>query len=245
MPPAMAAFVPLSPAIAYCLLRDLDLYSTPRCDSLTTQAAAGQALTLLDPMPSEGPWRVRLLEDDYPGWLAPRDADALWACDRPRAGSDLERSEIVMRLPRVLAFVEKALVTPNRYRWGGRLAPNYDCSGLMQAAFASVGIQLPRDAWQQQAFCDPLDCSLTDWSALDPGDLVFFGTVERITHVGLYRGDGFYLHSSGQSRGRDGIGLDRLEAGFHPVSAGYAAEFRGAGRVMRSYRPGIDGPIGD
>lgn len=241
----MSAFNSTAPAIAYQLLRDLDLYSTPACDSLTTQAAAGQVLRLLDPISPEGPWRVRLLADDYPGWLAPRDVDALVSCDLPRSAVLLGRSEVEARLPGVLAFVEQALVIPNRYRWGGRLAPNYDCSGLMQAAFASVGIQLPRDAWQQHAFCAPLPCSLTDWDALEPGDLVFFGTSERITHVGLYRGDGFYLHSSGQSRGRDGIGLDRLDADFHPVSAGYAAEFRGAGRVMQSYRPGIDGPIGD
>ncbi len=240
----MAAFDPTEPAIAYRLLRDLDLYSSEGCDSLTTQAAAGQTLVLLEAGAAAGPWRVRLQADDYPGWLAPRDGDALVTCE----GSDrlplLDRAAIADRLPEVLAFVEAALVTPNRYRWGGRLAPNYDCSGLMQAAFAAAGIQLPRDAWQQHAFCEPLPCTLTDWSLLQTGDLLFFGSTERITHVGLYRGNGFYLHSSGQSRGRDGIGLDRLDAAFHPVSAGYAREFRGAGRVHRSYQPGVDGPIG-
>ena len=42
-----------------------------------------------------------------------------------------------------------------------------------------------------------------------PGDLVFFGSTEKATHVGLYLGEACYIHSSGQKQGRNGIGIDK------------------------------------
>ncbi|NJR73980.1 MAG: C40 family peptidase, partial [Scytonema sp. CRU_2_7] len=110
--------------------------------------------------------------------------------------------------------------------------PNYDCSGLMQAAFASVGIRIPRDAYQQEAFTQPISIA-----ELQPGDLVFFGTSQKATHVGLYLGDGCYIHSSGKEIGRNGIGIDRLSEQGDKVSQSYYQQLRGAGRVVSSYKP--------
>ena len=62
----------------------------------------------------------------------------------------------------------------NYYLWGGTVRPNYDCSGLMQAAFASVGIWLPRDAYQQEGFTQAITIG-----ELATGDLVFFGTSKK------------------------------------------------------------------
>ena len=82
--------------------------------------------------------------------------------------------------------------TQNRYLWGGTVAPDYDCSGLMQAAFQSQAIWLPRDSYQQEAFTlhIPVEEML-------PGDLIFFGTPEKTDHVALHLGDLRYIHSSG------------------------------------------------
>jgi cell wall-associated NlpC family hydrolase len=102
----------------------------------------------------------------------------------------------------------------------------------MQAAFASVGIQLPRDAYQQESFVEKIELS-----DLIPGDLIFFGTLEKITHVGLYLGDDRYIHSSGKDQGRNGIGIDELSADANEVSRAYFAQLRGAGRVVQSYQP--------
>ncbi|HEY9859319.1 MAG TPA: C40 family peptidase, partial [Candidatus Obscuribacterales bacterium] len=118
------------------------------------------------------------------------------------------------------------------YLWGGTVGPNYDCSGLMQAAFASVGIQLPRDAYQQEAFTQAI--AVTD---LQLGDLVFFGSPEKATHVGLYVGDHSYIHSSGKDQGRNGINIDRLSEQGDVVSQAYYRQLRGAGRVIASYQP--------
>ena len=125
---------------------------------------------------------------------------------------------------------------PNVYLWGGTTEPDMDCSGLMQMAFASQDIWIPRDAYQQERFCQPVAALPDDHSLLRPGDLLFFGTRRRCTHVGIHLGEGRYRHSSGQDHGRNGIGIDSLHSSDqHPVACHYRAEFRGAGRVVRCH----------
>ena len=150
----------------------------------------------------------------------------------PRLG----RAAIAARLPQVLAFAEAAARQANVYLWGGSLGPDYDCSGLVQRAFAAAGIWLPRDAYLQERFCRPVAVRPGQTGLLEPGDLIFFGSPRRCTHVGLHLGGGRYLHSSGRAHGRNGIGLDDLNPrNPDPVAAHYRAELRGAGRVMHSH----------
>lgn len=215
---------------------DLNLYKTPDCDSLVTQAAVGRHLRALALAP--GPddrgsaLQVRLCADNYPGWLAPADIDQLQPAASPYQPTPLNRAAIVARLPQVIAFAHRAMAQPNTYRWGGTVGPNFDCSGLIQTAFAGAGIALPRDSYQQEAFTAPLA-----WEDLQPGDLVFFGSPERTTHVGLYLGAGRYIHSSGIDQGRNGIGIDSLTDLTDPVSRTYHRQRRRGGRVMISYSP--------
>jgi NlpC/P60 family/Bacterial dipeptidyl-peptidase Sh3 domain len=209
---------------------DLNLYSSPELNSLATQAAAGRWVQVPDDGAVDNPMQVTLVEDDYPGWVAPADRALLVIADRPYVAPVVTEGEIVDRLEAVIAFAEAAMATPNEYLWGGTVAPNYDCSGLMQAAFGSQGIWLPRDAYQQEGFAMPVALA-----ALRRGDLVFFGPPEKAKHVGLYVGNNAYLHSSGRDIGRNGIGLDELTLEDHPVSRNYFAQWRGGGRVVRSY----------
>ncbi|MBK4729867.1 C40 family peptidase [Oxynema sp. CENA135] len=225
--------------VEYQCRANLNLYDSPKCDTLATQAAAGRHLRIvpLDPQRRERAGieaiPVRLCEDDYPGWLKPEDGQYLEKVATPYRAIARSREEIERHLAAILAFTEGAKATPNYYLWGGTLAPNYDCSGLMQAAFMNGGqIWLPRDAYQQEAFTEAI--ALKD---LQPGDLVFFGERDKATHVGLYLGDGRYIHSSGKEGGRNGIGIDVLSAKGDRVSRFYFAQLRGAGRVMASYLP--------
>jgi cell wall-associated NlpC family hydrolase len=79
-----------------------------------------------------------------------------------------------------VAWALAQLGTP--YRWGGEGDGGFDCSGLVQAAFAAAGVALPRVA-QDQYDAGPL---LPPGVALEPGDLVFFGTsAHGVDHVGI------------------------------------------------------------
>lgn len=243
-----------NPATEYQCLATLNLYSNPGLDGLATQAIAGRQLRILTlPLTPEGEIpgnavRVCLCEDDYPGWVAVEDLDLLEEASHLYRTRVLGAAEIGDRLPSVITFTHRAMQQPNRYLWGGTVGPNYDCSGLMQAAFLSADIWLPRDAYQQAAFTrktlpqtwiDPVPEVLSDawFTEVQPGDLVFFGSAERITHVGLYLGDGQYIHSSGKEKGRNCIAIDTLHPSDAPVSRGYYALLKGAGRVVQSYQP--------
>lgn len=231
---------PLPNGLYRCTI-SLNLYQSPACDSLVTQAAAGRYLCGLgDPManpanPGHLAVPVRLSEDDYSGWLAMADWPHLSPVTAPYQPLILTTADIQNRLPGAIAFTQAAMATPNTYLWGGTVAPNYDCSGLMQAAFASVGIWLPRDAYQQEAFTQAIALS-----ELCPGDLIFFGTPSKATHVALYLGEDTYIHSSGKDQGRNGIGCDRLSGQGDPVSQRYHTQIRGAGRIVESYQPGTE-----
>jgi hypothetical protein len=224
-----------APGTLWRLLQPLDAYSRPGGNGLATQVAAGRHLRVLEAAPPR--LRVRLLEDGYPCWLNINDLRAhgqpVAAAPPPRAW---DATGIAARLPAVLAFAQQALTVPNRYLWGGTLGPDFDCSGLVQTAFAREGIWLPRDAYLQERFCQPVAARPGEISLLREGDLVFFGTARRCTHVGLHLGGGRYLHSSGQEHGRDGLGIDDLHPGNgHPVARHYREEWRGAGRVTHSH----------
>jgi cell wall-associated NlpC family hydrolase len=85
-----------------------------------------------------------------------------------------------------------------RYRLGGA-APErgFDCSGFIRYVLAAFDVVLPRSAQQQAAVGVPVS---KDVDALQPGDLLTFGTKRRITHVGLYIGEGRMIHASTSQR---------------------------------------------
>jgi hypothetical protein len=117
-----------------------------------------------------------------------------------QAGDDGGREQ--RRLPPIeqaagaVNFAQEHLGTP--YLWGGDGTPEeggrFDCSGLTRAAYASVGIELPRVA-NDQWTAGPHP----DRSQLLPGDLVFFAydleDPRSIHHVGIYVGGGYMINA--------------------------------------------------
>ncbi|MEN9495299.1 MAG: NlpC/P60 family protein [Synechococcaceae bacterium WB4_1_0192] len=238
----LAEGTPLAPELALAgsswqLQAPIDLFSHWRGLGLATQAAHGRQLQLLEPLrPGQTRLRARLVEDGYPGWVELQALLGHAVACTPRRPRLLDASAISRAIPAVLAYAHQASLQPNHYLWGGSLGPDFDCSGLVQTAFAAAGIWIPRDAYQQERFCQPVAVAPGCYSLLRPGDLIFFGKPQRCTHVALYLGGGRYLHSSGRQHGRDGLGLDGLDPQLSdPVSVHYRQELRGAGRVVRCH----------
>lgn len=209
---------------------NLNLYDSPTCIRLATQAAAGRHLQILSATPVEEALEVRLCEDGYCAWLPMQELAELEKAATQYQGIAFSPTQIDERIGEVIAFTKRAMQQPNYYLWGGTVAPNYDCSGLMQAAFAASGIWLPRDSYQQADFTQSVE-----FDQLRPGDLVFFAKAEKVNHVGLYLGDGYYIHSSGKETGRNGIAIDQLSEQGDEIARSYFRQFKGAGRVVANY----------
>jgi cell wall-associated NlpC family hydrolase len=233
--PCKAALELLKPGSIWQLDWPLNLYSRAGGSGLATQAARGRCVQVLSER-AQGRLRARLLEDGYPGWLEPSHlVGRSVAAARPRPQL-LQRHQISARLPSVLALALSWMERANVYLWGGTIGPDLDCSGLVQTAYAAAGIWLPRDAYLQERFCMPVAVRPGQTQLLEAGDLIFFGSPQRCTHVGLHLGGGRYLHSSGQEHGRNGLGIDDLNPhNSDPVACHYRRELRGAGRVMRCH----------
>ncbi len=110
------------------------------------------------------------------------------------------------RIKTVLQRAFALLGTP--YRWGGSSPDNgFDCRGLVGYVFRTIGIDLPRVSRAMANEGTPI----TDRNALTEGDLVFFGKRGRVDHVGIYIGDGKFLHAP--RTGRD-VTVSTLTDGY-------------------------------
>ena len=91
------------------------------------------------------------------------------------------------------------------YLWAGTSSKGVDCSGFMRTTLFLHDIVIPRDASQQAYKGEHIDIA-SDFSNLRPGDLIFFGRKatperkERVVHVGMYIGQGRFIHSQGDVR---------------------------------------------
>jgi cell wall-associated NlpC family hydrolase len=93
----------------------------------------------------------------------------------------------------VITLAKTMLGVP--YLWGGNSTKAFDCSGFTCTIYSFLGYQLPRDANMQVEIGQDITPD-SDYSNLLPGDLIFFGPENRITHVGICLGDSYFIHSS-------------------------------------------------
>jgi hypothetical protein len=81
------------------------------------------------------------------------------------------------------------------YLWGGKTHFGMDCSGFSQMVFRQHGFELPRDSWQQAE-----KGQRVDFQERIPGDLAFFSSKGRISHVGILLSPGSIIHCAGRVR---------------------------------------------
>jgi cell wall-associated NlpC family hydrolase len=85
-----------------------------------------------------------------------------------------------------------------RYVFGGTTPDGFDCSGFLGYLMRALGVDVPRTAAAIAQSGTPVP---RDPSLLRPGDILTFGRGNRVTHVGIYVGNGRFIHaSSGQGR---------------------------------------------
>ena len=118
---------------------------------------------------------------------------------------------------RIVDEARRWIGTP--YRHGGKTRrKGTDCSGMVMEVYrTAAGVALPRNSARQQEFCRRIDRS-----ELTPGDLVFFSSKRggsKVSHVGIYIGDGRFIHAS-SSRGVMESGMDERYFATHYHSSG-------------------------
>jgi len=78
------------------------------------------------------------------------------------------------------------------YRYGGTSPSGFDCSGLVRYSYQLAGLSLPRATGQQRETTRRLPPT----EALQAGDLVFFSRGKTALHVGIFAGDGRFVHAA-------------------------------------------------
>lgn len=130
----------------------------------------------------------------------------------PPSDADLERAmsdngvteESAGTAVAVVRTALDAMGTP--YQWGGNDENGYDCSGLIHYAYGEHGILIPRVSRDQVRTGQLLPKEV---AALRPGDILGFSTNGGgVSHVGLYVGDGTFIHSASSG----GVRLSSLTA---------------------------------
>jgi cell wall-associated NlpC family hydrolase len=94
----------------------------------------------------------------------------------------------------IVATAAEAMGRPYSYGGTGKDGEGFDCSGLIQYSYARHGITLPRRSTDQAREGRKIDRRL---KLLAPADILTFSNRGgQVTHVGLYIGDGRFIHSA-------------------------------------------------
>ena len=122
-------------------------------------------------------WLQVRLPDDHAGWVQAGDVSL-----EPRQ----------LTISETLEFSKRFLGLP--YTWGGTSSYGYDCSGFSQMLGRRRGVAMPRDAQPQAEWSGVVSVDRQD---LLPGDLLYFGASEKkITHTGIYMGEGKFIDAT-------------------------------------------------
>jgi cell wall-associated NlpC family hydrolase len=119
-----------------------------------------------------------------------------------------------------------------KYKWGGiNPAKGLDCSGIVKYVFAKLGIELPHRAAEMAKLGDPIT---KDTAMMQPGDLLVFGKAgKRISHIGIYVGNGKMIQASSTSHHV----VETVVADYHPAGG---LQWKGVRRIVGIDSTGIE-----
>lgn len=120
-------------------------------------------------------------------------------------------------IDKALKLLKEQLGKP--YVWGANGPDSFDCSGLARYIYKeALGKNIPRVSYDQSKFGQSIDKK-----DLQPGDLVFFDTMNkgRVSHVGIYLGNDEFIHASNKI---DGVKKSSLSSPY------YQKTYKGARR---------------
>ena len=150
-------------------------------------------------------------------------AGALLDADAAPSGAGLQPAA---QATAAVSEAQKYLGTP--YRWGGSSPQSgFDCSGLVQWAFAKAGVRIPRTTDLQ---FDAPNGEQVERRELMRGDVVFFrDPTGYIHHEGIYLGDGKFLHAPHTG---DVVKVSHLNESYYAQQFAGGRRFAGASRVV-------------
>lgn len=110
---------------------------------------------------------------------------------------------------KVVDYAQKLLGT--KYVWGGTSTQGFDCSGFTQYVYKKMGINIPRVSRAQANAGSPVSLS-----NIKPGDLLYFDTTGSgsTSHVGIYMGNGKFIHASGTATNPEHVKVSSLSEGW-------------------------------
>ncbi len=112
--------------------------------------------------------------------------------------SNLAKSAMDYNKENILLNAKKHL--GGKYVWGGTHPKGFDCSGYMQYIYKKEGVSIPRTAYAQSKVGKEVSRF-----RLKKGDLLFFLTDKKrgipVTHVGMFIGDGKFIHAASTRKG--------------------------------------------
>lgn len=108
--------------------------------------------------------------------------------------SEAPEGDSLQKIQKLIQIARAQIGKP--YSYGSTGPYSFDCSGFTTYVYRQIGISLPRVA-SSQAY----GAKNVSKSELRTGDLVFFNTYGGISHVGLYIGDGAFIHASSYGSG--------------------------------------------
>jgi cell wall-associated NlpC family hydrolase len=105
------------------------------------------------------------------------------------------------------AAAHAATMVGKPYRFGGASPAGFDCSGLVQFSYRQAGLALPHNTEAQRRFSQPVRLA-----GLRRGDLLFFDQEgKKSSHVGIYLGDGRFVHAPSSGKV---VRSDRLDSPY-------------------------------